>query len=177
MEVSVLVLLTVSLNWVWEVSFTPWSLYPRRKASDTFFTGGCIGPRADVGVLEVGKFISSPGIKRRFLGRPTFNLIITTNELSRFTLLCQVAKEFAAFYDDSLRSSQAAVPWLRLSVTDLWPQKHNFCSKPCHVLVCVFVCVDQVTLGQIFFLLGVPLSLYFYHFPLLYFTHHWRSVT
>jgi len=31
MEVPVLVLLTLWLDWVWEVSFTPWSLYPGKK--------------------------------------------------------------------------------------------------------------------------------------------------
>ena len=166
----------MSLHWVWEFSFMPWSLYPRENTTDTCFIGGCIGPRADIEVLEVGKFISSPGIKGRFFGRPTFTLIITPNELSRFTLLSEMTKEFATFYDDFLRSSQAAVLWLRLSVTDLWPQKHKFCSKPCNVLVCM--CVDQVTLGQIFLLLGFPCHCIStnspYYISLIY---HWRSVT
>ena len=93
MEVSVLVLLTLCLDWVWEVSCTPWSLYPKQKTSDRCFKGGCIGPRADIEVLEVGQFISSPGIKRRFLGRPAFSLIITPNELPRFTLRSQMAQK------------------------------------------------------------------------------------
>ena len=56
MEVSVLVLLTLSLDWVWEVSFTLWSLYPRQNTSHICFIGGCIGSRVDIEVSEVETF-------------------------------------------------------------------------------------------------------------------------
>jgi hypothetical protein len=57
-------------SWRWVVSFTSWSLYPRRKSPGTHCIGGWVGPRAGLDDVEKRKFFTLPGLELWPLGRP-----------------------------------------------------------------------------------------------------------
>jgi hypothetical protein len=57
--------------WVSGQRHAPAALYLRGKTTGTHWTGGWVGPRADLDTKARGKFISHlPGIEPRSPGRP-----------------------------------------------------------------------------------------------------------
>jgi hypothetical protein len=55
------------------VSYTPLPLYPRERASGTYWIGGWVDPRAGLDDVEKRKFLNLPGLELRPLGRPALS--------------------------------------------------------------------------------------------------------
>jgi hypothetical protein len=57
-------------SWKWVISFTPPTLYPRRKSPNTNWIGRWVGPRASLDGVEKRKFLTLLGLEHRPFCRP-----------------------------------------------------------------------------------------------------------